>query len=104
VFDAASDSAPAELPPAWRRLEGAADEAVAALEAWRKRALEAEAEAARLRIALEEAVAEMVPSADPRDQLRRLRAENKILHSRIAQAHRRVSALLDWTHALEKGG
>jgi hypothetical protein len=93
----------ADLPEGWERLERAVDEAVAAIEVWRARALEAEAEVVALRGALESAVGEPPAPADPkdaRDQLRRLRAENAALRSRISQAHRRISGLLAWTDAL----
>lgn len=92
---------PVELPAGWARLERAAADAIAALEAWRARALQAEAEIEQLRRALEEAAAAIEPAADARGELRRLRAENAALRSRISQAHRRVSTLLAWTDALE---
>jgi hypothetical protein len=87
--------------PGWERLELAAEAAVSALDTWRTRALEAEAEVVRLRTALEEAVADSPASgSDARDQLRRLRAENAALRSRMSQAHRRIGAMLEWTDAL----
>lgn len=92
---------PAGLPPAWARLEQAAQEAITALDTWRNRAGEAEAEVVRLRSALEEALAEL-PEApgDVRERLRRLRAENAALRSRIGQAQRRIGALLEWADTL----
>ncbi|CAN5626774.1 hypothetical protein BH23GEM3_BH23GEM3_08900 [soil metagenome] len=98
MSDAAERTAPGELPASWSRLERAAAESVLALETWRSRALEAEEEIPRLRAALEEAVAHNgsdVPD-DTRAQIRRLRAENTALRSRMTQARRRVSALLAW--------
>jgi phosphoglycolate phosphatase-like HAD superfamily hydrolase len=101
----AADRPGAPLPPAWERLEHGADEAIAALEAWRARAEQAEAEVTRLRGALENAIRDIAADVpDPRearDQLRRLRAENAALRSRIAQANRRLRVMLDWTDALE---
>ncbi len=95
-MSAAAD--PAAPPPeaGWERLERAASRAVAALAAWRGRALEAEAEVARLRAALE-SVAPGADGGSDRDgdaELRALRAENALLRSRGAEAKRRVTALL----------
>lgn len=86
----------AELPPQWGRLERVAQEAAAALSAWRRRALEAEEEVVRLRRSLEElATARSAqPIPDLRDEVRRLRAENAALHSRMIQARKRVAALM----------
>jgi len=92
------------LPPGWERLERVSDEAIDALVAWRARAEQAEAEVAGLRGALEDVIRNITSDApeprDARDQLRRLRAENAALRSRIAQANRRLRVLLDWTDAL----
>jgi phage shock protein A len=97
----ADRSSHADALPGWERLERAAEAAVSALDTWRGRALEAEAEVVRLRTALEEAVADFPASgSDARDQLRRLRAENAALRSRMSQVHRRISAMLEWTDAL----
>lgn len=103
MSDAAEHPAQGELPASWTRLEHAAAEAVLALEAWRSRALEAEEEILRLRAALEEAVAQHGSFApdDARAQIRRLRAENTALRSRMTQARRRVSALLAWAGTVE---
>jgi hypothetical protein len=101
VSAGAEETTEVESPPGWDRLERAAEAALATLETWCGRALEAEAEVARLRGALEEAVADAPASGtDARDQLRRLRAENAALRSRMGQAHRRISAMLEWTDAL----
>ncbi len=95
-----------ELPPAWGRLEDAAREAAASLVAWRRRALEAEDEATRLHRALEDLARAREPSGDGasaehaegigalQEEIRRLRAENVALRSRMAQARRRVATLL----------
>jgi predicted RNase H-like nuclease (RuvC/YqgF family) len=106
VSDVVEESDGIELPPAWVRLEAAVEETVAALELWRRRAEQAEAEVTRLREALEmaslEAVSAEAPSAtDAARQVRRLQAENTALRSRMAQAQRRIEALLSWTEALE---
>lgn len=95
-----------ELPPSWGRLERAAREATAGLAAWRRRALEAEEEAARLRRALEELTgsrqgATEAGSAESDEELRQLRAENVVLRSRMAQARRRVAQLLKRMAALD---
>lgn len=102
-MSAAAD--PAASPPeaGWERLERAASRAVAALAAWRGRALEAEAEVARLRAALESVASgpgdDPVREGDP--ELRALRAENALLRSRAAEARRRVTALLARLAVLE---
>jgi hypothetical protein len=97
VSGAADAAAGPALPQAWDRLEAAARQAVLSLEAWRRRACDAEDEVVRLRQALEEAASEPVAPKDARVQLRRLRAENAALRSRLGQAQRRVGALLEWT-------
>jgi hypothetical protein len=96
-----AEHAPAELPAAWDRLERTATEAMSALQAWRARALLAEEEVTRLRDALEQAATELDPLVDSRASWRRLRAENAALRSRMAQAHRRLDALLAWAETLE---
>ena len=90
---------PQELPKL-ARLERRVGEAVAALTLWRNRARAAEQEAARLRAVLDElAGTEFAP--EPAAELKKLRAENAALKSRLTQAHRRVGLLLDWLGALE---
>lgn len=84
-----------DLPPAWERLEHAADEAAAAVRFWRRRALDAEQEVARLQRALEELASTIRERPeDLADELRRLRAENAALQSRMLQARKRVQGLL----------
>ncbi|CAN5848394.1 hypothetical protein BH23GEM6_BH23GEM6_15370 [soil metagenome] len=79
----------------WERAERLAHEAAAALTFWRRRAREAEDEVLRLRLALEEhASGRMEPGADVRDEVRRLRAENAALQSRMLQARKRLAALM----------
>lgn len=96
-MSAAADRSPGPvLPPAWERLERAARAAAGALALWRGRALEAEAEVARLRAALEEVSREAAAG-----EVRALRAENALLRSRAAEARTRVSGLLARVAALE---
>lgn len=90
----------AESPPGWERLDAAAELALLALESWQARVREAEAEVVQLRDALEAAIDAGPVEADAREQMRRLRAENAALRSRMSQAQRRISALLGWTDAL----
>jgi hypothetical protein len=89
----------AELPKL-TLLERRVGEAVAALALWRGRAALAEEEAGRLRAELDRA-ADSEPEPETTAELKRLRAENAALKSRLAQAHRRVGLLLDWLGALE---
>jgi hypothetical protein len=100
VSDVAEETGTVELPPGWERLEHAADEALLSLDRWRTRALAAEEEIVHLRTAIEDLKQDAPAPADARDQIRRLRAENTALRSRMNQAHRRISALLSWTDAL----
>lgn len=104
---AANPTPQPELPASWDRLERAAREAAAGVGAWRRRALEAEEEAARLRRALEELASHgqdrsaIAPAGEVAEELRRLRAENLALRTRMAQARRRVASLLKRMAALE---
>lgn len=94
MYAAADDEGP-DPGPGWERLDRAAHAAAAALEEWRRRAREAEAEVVRLRHELE-ALTTLgpLPSAEAGDELRRLRAENAVLVSRTDEARKRVTALL----------
>jgi hypothetical protein len=94
VYGGVDDEGP-DPGPGWERLDRAARAAASALEGWRRRAREAEAEVARLRQELE-ALTTLgpLPSAEAGDELRRLRAENAVLVSRTAEARKRVTALL----------
>ncbi|HEX2092301.1 MAG TPA: hypothetical protein VHG28_07855 [Longimicrobiaceae bacterium] len=101
-MSAAADPAPP--PPAdagWERLERAAEHAAAALAGWRDRALEAEAEVARLRAALDSVSREGGDASATGAELRALRAENALLLSRITEARRRVASLLARLAVLE---
>jgi beta-phosphoglucomutase-like phosphatase (HAD superfamily) len=94
VYSVADDEGP-DPAPGWERLERAARATASALEGWRRRAREAEAEVARLRQELE-ALTTLgpLPSAEAGDELRRLRAENAVLVSRTAEARKRITSLL----------
>lgn len=100
-MSAAADPAPPPPDTGWERLERAAARAAAALAAWRSRALDAEAEVARLRAALEQVSAAPADALGGADELGRLRAENALLRSRTAEARRRVAALLARLAVLE---
>jgi chromosome segregation ATPase len=89
------------LPAQWERLEGAAEEASIAVAAWKRRAQSAEQEVARLRGALEELTAERDRPHDLDDEIKRLRAENALLRSRMQQARTRVSGILRRLGTLE---
>jgi hypothetical protein len=79
----------------WERVERAAHEAAAALSFWQRRAREAEEEVLRLRMALEEhASGRVEPGEDFREEVRRLRAENAALQSRMLQARKRLAMLI----------
>jgi predicted nuclease with TOPRIM domain len=82
------------LPAGWERLERAAQDASVAVAGWTRRAAEAEDEVARLQRSLEQLAAGGEAGDDVREELRRLRAENALLRSRVAQARKRIGALL----------
>jgi chromosome segregation ATPase len=85
----------------WERLERSAEDVALALGRWRRRAREAEDEVERLRLALEN-VAEVEGGAgDLAQEVRRLRAENATLSSRMLQARKRLSALMQRLSSLE---
>lgn len=90
--------------PSWERLERAADEAAEALAFWHRRATEAEEEVVRLRRALEDLASGEEGPEDSGKEVRRLRAENTALRSRMLQAKKRVSALLLRLGSLEARG
>lgn len=98
---AASGPPPADLPPQWGRLERAVEDAAVAVGVWKRRALEAEAELARLRSDMGELARAEVSPDDLGGEVRRLRAENSLLQSRMLQARKRVSGLLGRLGALE---
>lgn len=82
------------IPGPWARLERAAQDASVVVASWKRRALEAEEEVARLRRSLEELAEADTSSEDEREEIRRLKAENAALHSRLLQARKRVVAVL----------
>lgn len=84
-----------ELPRQWERLERLVDEAAEGIGHWRRRAAEAEDEVARLREALEELASAAQPlPGDLKAEVRRVRAENAALQSRLAEARGRVQSIL----------
>ncbi len=93
----AADRAPRpELPAPWERLERVAGEVAVSVGYWRRRSQEAEEEVARLRRSLEE----LAGADGSEDEIRRLRAENAALRSRMQQARTRVEVLLKRLGAL----
>lgn len=83
-----------ELPDHWGRLERAAEDAALALAVWRRRAVEAEEEVLRLRRVLEGVASDRTGPKDVDEEVRRLRAENAALQSRMLEARKRVAALM----------
>ena len=84
-----------ELPRQWERLERLVEETAEGVAYWRRRAVEAEDEVTRLRDALEEVASAAQPlDGDLKAELRRVRAENAALHSRLAEARGRVQGVL----------
>ena len=83
-----------ELPRQWDRLERLAEEAAVVVGFWRRRAQEAEDEVLRLRRALEEVAAVSNIPGDLREEVKRVRAENAALQSRLAEARARVQSIL----------
>lgn len=97
---AGSGSTPSGSSAQWQRLERAAQDASVVVASWKRRALEAEDEVLRLRKSLEDLAAEETSSDNTREEIRRLRAENSALHSRVVQAQKRVIAVLKRLDAL----
>lgn len=90
------------FPPEWARLERAAEEASALLARWVERAREAEEEVERLRRSLENLADERSNSSeDAAEEIRRLRAENAALQSRMLQARKRIAGLMQRLAALD---
>jgi len=84
----------------WARLERASDDALATLEGWRSRALEAEAELSRLRDVLEGIASEPLSE----EEARGLRAENAALRARMAEARKRINRLVSRISSLHNDG
>jgi chromosome segregation ATPase len=89
------------MPREWVRLERATEEATSALGQWTRRAREAEDEVERLRQSLEEVAAASPGPDDLAETIRRLKAENAALRSRMLQARKRVAGLMQRLAALE---
>ncbi|HUE95409.1 MAG TPA: hypothetical protein VMN39_02060 [Longimicrobiaceae bacterium] len=91
-----------KLPAEWDRLEKAAEEAALTLDTLSRRGRETEEEVERLRRSLEEqAVVQTVASKKLTGEVQRLRAENAALQSRMLQARKRISGLMQKLAALE---
>lgn len=88
------------LPADWSRLERAVEEATVSLDRWTRRAQETEEEVDRLRRTLEE-LSSRSGADDLTQELARLRAENAALRSRMLQARKRISGLMQRLAALE---
>jgi len=100
----AAERPPPGLPPEWSRLERSAEESALLLRRWVRRAREAEEEVQRLRQSLEELASLAPESNDLHQELRRLRAENAALQSRMLHARKRLSELMQRLAALELEG
>jgi len=98
---AVADPGPPPEASGWERLEEAAARAAASLAGWRRRALEAEAEVARLRSALESVAHGAAGEAGGEGEGVALRAENAVLQSRIGEARTRVRGLIARLAVLE---
>ena len=96
-----ADSSSRSLPADWVRLERAAEEAVVALGRWTRRARESEEEVERLRRSLEDLAAESAKPDDLAEEVKRLQAENAALKSRMLQARKRITGLMQRLAALE---
>jgi hypothetical protein len=83
-----------ELPRQWERLERGVEESAVVTAFWRRRALEAEEEVVRLRRALEEVASMGSVPGDLREEVRRVRAENAALQSRLLEARGRAESIL----------
>lgn len=104
MASAAAEQSVNELPAGWERLAEATEQTLASLAQWRRRALDAEGEVARLRQAMNDMLlAPTEGDVAPVDELKRLRAENALYLSRIVEARKRVSTLLERVAALEEG-
>jgi predicted RNase H-like nuclease (RuvC/YqgF family) len=95
------DRTSAALPQEWDRLTRAAEELTVSAAQWARRARDAEEEVERLRRSLEDVAGDRDGENDVRQDLRRLKAENAALHSRMLQARKRVAGLMQRLAALE---
>lgn len=96
-----AESSSRSLPTDWVRLERAAEEAAVALGRWTRRARESEEEVERLRQSLEDLAAEGAKPDDLEEEVKRLQAENAALKSRMTQARKRITGLMQRLAALE---
>lgn len=101
MVSAADKKRSGSLPPEWKQLERSAEEAGILLGRWVARAREAEEEAQRLRSALEELADAGPVFEDGAGEVKRLKAENAALRSRMIQARKKVTALMQKLAALE---
>ncbi|MEX2569940.1 MAG: hypothetical protein WD737_01445 [Gemmatimonadota bacterium] len=94
------------LPPEWTRLERSAEGLSQVVDRWTRRVQEAEDEVVRLRRSLEDVANENAgaESDDLAEELRRLKAENAALQSRMLQARKKVAGLMQRLSALEVDG
>lgn len=92
----------ATLAAEWARLERSAEDVSRALTRWSGRAREAEEEVDRLRRELEELAQERTGGGgDLAQEMKRLKAENAALRSRMQQTRKRIAALMQRLAALE---
>jgi hypothetical protein len=98
MASAGAEQRPEGQERGWARLRRVAARAAGELEAWRRRALEAESECERLR-ALTEGGAEGMG-----EEIRRLRAENARLQERATGARQRLQAVARRIRRLEERG
>jgi predicted RNase H-like nuclease (RuvC/YqgF family) len=96
-----ADRSSVALPQEWDRLARAAEDLSLSAAQWARRARDAEEEVERLRRSLEEVAGDREGDPDVRQDLRRLKAENAALHSRMLQARKRVAGLMQRLAALE---
>ena len=85
----------------WARLERAAENAAVSIGRWSRLARESEEEVVRLRRSLEELAGPRSDAPDVAGELKRLKAENALLRSRMLQARKRISGLMQRLAALE---
>ena len=86
----------------WARLERAVENATLSLGRWSRLARESEEEVVRLRRSLEELAAQRSDAPDVAAELKRLKAENALLRSRMLQAQKRISGLMQRLAALHQ--
>ncbi|HUE96763.1 MAG TPA: hypothetical protein VMN39_08890 [Longimicrobiaceae bacterium] len=99
-MSAGGEAGKAPLPPEWADLERAVEEAAISLGRWTRRARETEEEVDRLRRSLEE-MSTQTGASDLTQEVARLRAENAALKSRMSQARKRITGLMQRLAALE---